>query len=150
MTDFRRRKWTFPAVANSVPKKMVQPRLSLILALDTDGKIFFSLSQANNNSNTLILFFQQLVIKLNELRPGWRKNHIFQLDNASYHKSESIIEYFETQKIPIIFSGPHSYDAAPTELCFASLKSVNLNPDDVKTSKSKYLHFTYLFLEFFL
>ena len=44
MTDFRRRKWTFPNVANSVPKKMVQPRLSLILALDTNGKIFFSLS----------------------------------------------------------------------------------------------------------
>ena len=75
---------------------------------------------------------------------------MFQLDNATYHKSEAIFEYFETQKLPVIFSGPHSYDAAPAELAFAALKSVNLNPADVKTSKSKYIHLTNLFVEFFL
>ena len=34
-TDFRRRKWTFLHQPDSVPFKRVQPRISLIAALDT-------------------------------------------------------------------------------------------------------------------
>ena len=39
-TDFRRRRWTFTHQSDSVPKKQVQPRISLIAALDTKGRVY--------------------------------------------------------------------------------------------------------------
>ena len=41
----------------------------------------------------------------------------------------------EQLQVPIMISGPHSYDAAPCELWFALFKSVNINPRKVKTGK---------------
>jgi len=42
-TDFRRRKWTFLKQPDSVPKKQVQPRISMIAGIDTTGKVYLSL-----------------------------------------------------------------------------------------------------------
>ena len=35
---------------------------------------------------------------------------IFYLDNATYHKSQYIIDKFVLFQIPILYSGPYSYD----------------------------------------
>ena len=43
MTDFRRRKWTFTHHPDSVRKKQVQPRISMIAGLDTRGSVYISL-----------------------------------------------------------------------------------------------------------
>ena len=64
-------------------------------------------------------FFRQLVLKLNKERIDWRDNTIVVMDNASYHKSNTALKLYESLRIPIMFSGPHSYDAAPAELFFA-------------------------------
>ena len=37
MTDFRRKKWTLPDMPNGIPKKNVQPRISMIVGVDTNG-----------------------------------------------------------------------------------------------------------------
>ena len=37
MTDFNRMKWSEPGRPNSVPKKMLQPRISMIAGLDSNG-----------------------------------------------------------------------------------------------------------------
>ena len=37
--------------------------------------------------------------------------------------------------LPVMFSGPYSYSAAPVELVFAALKLGNLNPDRQPTGK---------------
>ena len=50
MSDFRRMKWTFRDRPDSVPKKMVLPRISMITGLDTKGEVYISLLQANSNS----------------------------------------------------------------------------------------------------
>ena len=42
---------------------------------------------------------------------------------------------FETLKIPIMFLGPHSYDAAPCELFFAQFKDRDINPRHIPTGK---------------
>ena len=57
------------------------------------------------------------------------------LDNAAYHKSPYILKMFDSLKIPIIFSGAHSYDAAPCELYFAAFKKADINPRRVPTGK---------------
>lgn len=43
MTDFRRRKWTLRSDLNSVAKKQMQPRVSMITALDSNGSLYISL-----------------------------------------------------------------------------------------------------------
>ena len=57
------------------------------------------------------------------------------LDNAPYHTSDSTINLMQGLQIPIIFTGPHSYDAAPIELLFAAFKSCDINPRHVATGK---------------
>jgi hypothetical protein len=46
-----------------------------------------------------------------------------------------ILKVYEDLKIPILFSGPHSYSAAPCELWFAAFKAGDINPRRVPTSK---------------
>ena len=49
----------------------VNPRLALIAALDTDGRVYFSLNHSNTDSDVIVLFLNQLVSKLDEDIPGW-------------------------------------------------------------------------------
>ena len=81
------------------------------------------------------LFFKQLVLKLDKERINWRANTIILLDNAPYHNSQSSLKMFEDFNIPIMFTAPHSYDAAACELWFAALKSVDLNPNHLPLGK---------------
>ena len=43
MTDFRRRKWKSAGTTNSVAQLQVNPRISIIMGLDTNGKVYLSL-----------------------------------------------------------------------------------------------------------
>ena len=58
------------------------------------------------------------------------------LDNAPYHTAPGILNVFEALRIPVLFTGPHSYDAAPCELFFAAFKREDINPNRVKTGKA--------------
>ena len=49
MSDFRRMRWTFPGEENSVAKKQIAPRISMIAALDSKGKVHTALMQSNSN-----------------------------------------------------------------------------------------------------
>ena len=57
------------------------------------------------------------------------------LDNAPYHVSESTLELMEGLEIPVVFTGPHSYDAAPIELLFAAFKADDVNPNMIRQGK---------------
>ena len=57
MSDFRRMKWTRTGKSNSVAKKNLVPRVSMITALDTEGSVMVSLLQANSNSQVMELFY---------------------------------------------------------------------------------------------
>ena len=49
----------------------VSPRLSMIAAIDTEGKIWFTLSHANTDSNMITLFVHSLIEQLDREIPGW-------------------------------------------------------------------------------
>ena len=74
------------------------------------------------------IYLRQLVLKLDKEDAEWRKNTVLLLDNAPYHTSESSIDLMEGLNIPLLFTGPHSYDAAPIKLLFAAFKSTDINP----------------------
>ena len=135
MSDFRRMKWKPKNSTNSNPIFMVWPRISMILGMDTLGNVYVTLTQSNSNQQVMELFFKDLVQKLDKERSNWRKNTIVVLDNASYHKSNIALKMYEALRIPVMFTGPHSYDAVPAELFFAQFKSVNLNPDHLPMGK---------------
>ena len=82
------------------------------------------------------LFFKNIVHKLDDERPNWRKNTVFLIDNAPYHTSAAFYDMASGLKLPLIFTGPHSYDAAPVELFFAAFKKVDINPRHIPTGKS--------------
>ncbi len=75
------------------------------------------------------------MLKLDKDRLNWRNDTIILLDNAPYHCSSQMLQLMELLRIPIIFTGPHSYDAAPCELFFALFKSVDFNPDRLPLGK---------------
>ena len=135
MSDFRRMKWRVKGTTNSVAHLVIAPRISMIAGLDSRGQVYLSLIQSNSNASVMRIFFQALVRKLDKERPNWRRDTIVLLDNASYHSCAATLKVFEEQQIPILFTGPHSYDAAPCELFFAAFKSADVNPRHVKTGK---------------
>ena len=68
---------------NSVPAFSLAPRVSMIVATDSLGNIYFSLLQSNNDQSTFSIFIQRLVLKLDEERPEWRRNTVMLVDGAS-------------------------------------------------------------------
>ena len=44
-------------------------------------------------------------------------------------------ERLAKMELPIIFSGPYSYSAAPIEMVFSALKLGDLNPERLPTGK---------------
>ena len=107
----------------------------MILGIDTFGSVYLSLTQSNSNSKIMEIFIMELVRKLDSERADWRKNTVLLLDNAPYHTSPATLRVLEKQKVPVLFTGPHSYDAAPCELFFAHFKSRDINPRHVPTGK---------------
>ena len=55
-TRFLRRIWVPTDAAGTVTDKQVAPRISLLLALDTEGRIWTSLTQANTDADVMTLF----------------------------------------------------------------------------------------------
>ena len=87
-THYNRRIWApvgSPATATS---KMVTPRLSFIAALDTEGRVYYSLLHANTDSDIMIMFLSYLFAMLDAETPGWRTDSVVLLDGAKYHTSE--------------------------------------------------------------
>ena len=95
MTDFRRMRWEIPGLPNSVAKKQLTPRISMIAALDTSGGVYMTLMQSNSNSQTMELFYTHLVRMLDDKDKYWRRNTIIMCDGASYHTSEAMRDLYQ-------------------------------------------------------
>ena len=111
------------------------PRISMIIGVDTRGKVYLSLTQSNSNSAVMGVYFNALVKKLEQQDQHWRHNTVVMLDNAAYHRSGATMKVFEELKVPVLFTGPHSYSASPAEYFFAAFKAADINPRRLKTGK---------------
>lgn len=58
--DFRRRCWRKRGVSNSIGVRAVSPRVTLMVALDTDGKVFYCLIQMDTDTDTKRLMLYEL------------------------------------------------------------------------------------------
>lgn len=134
-TSFVRQLWARKGGQGNLRLNTVAPRLSMITALDTDGKVWFSLAHATTNSDVIALFFQHLVRLLDRDSPGWQDDTVLLWDNATYHTSADSMHIVSKLGLPVIFSGPYSYSAAPVETLFSGLKLGELNPELQPTGK---------------
>lgn len=57
------------------------------------------------------------------------------IDGASYQTGKDSISYMKALGFKVCISAPYSYAAAPIEYAFGFFKSVNLNPNRLKTGK---------------
>ena len=134
-TRFLRRIWAPSDSSGSVTDKQVSPRISLLVALDTDGKMWCALTQANTDADVMLLFMRYLIRRLDQESPGWQEDTIFLLDNAAWHTSKVMRKRLARLGVKIMYSGPYCYSTAPVELVFAALKLGDLNPDRLPTGK---------------
>ena len=133
--DYRRRSWQRKGVSNSLPAKKVSPRITLILALDSEAKIYCSLLQANSDEDTMKLFLTELVRTLDYEDRQWRQNTVLMWDNAGYHEAGEVLTLLKEQRVPVMYLGPYSYHMAPCEMVFAALKVQWLNQDQAPLGK---------------
>ena len=111
------------------------PRLSVIAAVDNKGNVWYSLTQANTDSEVLLLFLRHLSEKLDLQRANWREDTVVLLDGAKYHTSVQMREYLRVLGIRTCYSGPYSFDGAVCELLFSGLKLGELNTNNERTGK---------------
>ena len=139
-TDFRYMKWRIKGTTNSIPSKSVAPRISMIVALDNWGRVYFSCTQVNTDSKIMKLYFQELVKVLDKEDQDWRKNSFILADGAKYHQSPATFDALRKMRIPLMLIAPHGYNVAPIELLFSAIKRTNLNPQQLPTGREHFLN----------
>ena len=87
-TDYRRMKWREKNSTNSIPLRGITPRISMIAAIDTEGRVYFTLTQVNTDSNVFTLFLKRLFDKLSQEDRSWKSKSIILYDGAKYHVSD--------------------------------------------------------------
>ena len=91
--DFRNMKWRRHGDGNSVSSKDLSPKVNMIAALDTDGRIYLSLTQFNTDSDVMLMFLSRLANLLSSEDKDWRVNTVWLFDNASYHREKGVKEH---------------------------------------------------------
>ena len=134
-TNFVRKIWCPPQSPATVQSRPISYRIALIAALDTEGCIYYSLTQANTDQNVMLVYLQYLVEQLDLSRPSWRDETVLLLDGARYHTGSKVREYLRKLDLQVIWSAPYSYSTAPIEMVFGNLKFGELNVDKKATGK---------------
>ena len=75
-SEFSRKMWCAKRANTTVTQKAVAPRLALLASIYTDGRIYFALSHANTDGDTMSLFIVHLVRQLDADIPGWRTDSV--------------------------------------------------------------------------
>ena len=89
-TRFLRRVWVPTDAPATVSDKQVVPRISLIAAIDTDGRLWCALTQATTDSDVMTTFLRHLARQLDHETPGWQENTTILLDNAAWHTNATM------------------------------------------------------------
>jgi hypothetical protein len=107
----------------------------MILGMDSNGAVFVTLLQVNNDKEMMSIYLQHLVKFLDKRNPKWREDSVILLDGAPAHTGDTTMETLKRLKIPAIQTAPYSFSACPVELFFGRFKSTNINPNFLPLGK---------------
>jgi transposase len=127
-TDHRRRGWAQAKNRILVTRALRLPQISMIGAITSAGRVFFTINQGKTTSETFSLFLAKLCSKLDETDPVWRQHSTIVLDNASVHKSKETRTWFQAYGAPVMYLAPYSFKMAAVEKLFSFVKNRDMNP----------------------
>ena len=81
--------------------------INIIAGISNRGNVYYTINRGKNNSKTFIAYLVKLIEHLDKENPYWRETTIFVFDNARYHRSSFIMNWYRALNIPIMFLGPY-------------------------------------------
>ena len=134
--DFRNRSWRERGQLNTISSKNLSHNINMIAAIDTNGKVYLSLTQQNTDNDMMLTFLSRLALLLSQEDKEWRTETIWLLDNAPYHRSKLVQQHLRQLGMLIVLSGQYAYSAAPCELFFAYYKREHHNLEEKRITKT--------------
>ena len=104
-SDFRRKKWRVKGEVNSVGTKDLTQRVNMIAGIDTEGRIYVSLTQVNTDTDIMLMFLSRLCTVLTRERPDFRSNTVILLDGCSSHKAAATKAHIKALGLTVIYTG---------------------------------------------
>jgi len=101
---------------SKLPKK---EKFNLILAVYEKGVVYYEINKANTDEETFLNYMDNLKKEI-EKKNIWP--YLIVLDNLSCHKTKKIYEFYQTEKINVLFNSPYLSDFNSVELGFRNLK----------------------------
>jgi len=129
-SNFRRYSWRRQNDTAYINKKAINPRITLVAAVDNIGNKYASFFIGNSNSKTTCRVVEKLVAILDEEDPNWREHSLLMLDGARYHKTAQVKHLLKQYHVPTLYVSPYSPHLCPIELFFSQLKRGDLNPEE--------------------
>jgi hypothetical protein len=71
-------------------EKSINPRITLVAAVDSNGLKYASMFQGNSCTTTTQIMLFELASALDKEDARWRENTILLMDGAAYHKNQTI------------------------------------------------------------
>ena len=85
--------------------KALSPKVNMIAAIDTDGRLYLSLTQFNTDGDVMLMFLSRLANVLSSEDKDWRENTYLLLDNAAYHRKKEVKDHLIKLGAKTILSG---------------------------------------------
>ena len=82
--DFTRKVWAPKDHSHGIRVRSVNPRVSLIMAIDNLGTVYATLTQVNTDSVMMGLYMRELVRQLDKESTYWRTDTVILHDGAAY------------------------------------------------------------------
>ena len=106
---------------NFICKIAERKKLNLLMAITQEGLVHFKINKENTNTNTFLEYIKELFSVINERN---MKPYILVLDNLKCHKTKELYEFYENNKMNIVFNSPYVSDFNAIEYSFRDLKKV--------------------------
>ena len=128
---FKTKKWVDFNEIKLIPSQPNLKRINLIIAANKEKVISYSIYSNNTTKIEMINFFNKVMDEIRSdsmLKKQFENNNIiFYLDNASYHHSKILIDFFVKNRMRIIYGPPYFPKFNLVELIFSYLKGKYYN-----------------------
>ena len=94
-------------------------KINLLLAVSSNKIINYKMTSENTNSKIFLQFMEELVVKI---KPEEKKKYLIFMDNLSIHLTRSLFEFYQKEKLKILFNVPYLSPFNMVELCFRQMK----------------------------
>ena len=109
--DQRRRKWAYKSQKNTLVAKEMSKNVNLICGLDTFGKVYVAMHQANTDESVFTAFLTKLVETLQREDRNFRQQLLLVFDGCSFHKSTGTRLTLKRLGLTYAIAAPYAFDS---------------------------------------